>query len=151
MAKWSVFESEAPVLAARIRGRFEGHPHHILGTLDSTGAPRLSGINLFFNEGVVWFGSMPSALKSLDIKRDPRVSLHSATLSEELDGGDARISGMALELPTESAREWRSENPSDGEFFQIDVQKAHIVEVTNEQLVITMWDTENGLRIVHRQ
>ncbi|MSZ31223.1 MAG: pyridoxamine 5'-phosphate oxidase family protein [Actinobacteria bacterium] len=151
MAKWSVFESEAPALAAKIRSRFEGHPHHILGTLDSAGAPRLSGLNVFFNEGVVWFGSMPSALKSLDIKRDPRVSLHSATLSEELDGGDARISGLARELPAESARAWRPENPSDGEFFQIDVQKAHIVEVADEQLVITMWDAENGLRIVQRQ
>jgi hypothetical protein len=151
MAKWSFFESEAPDLAAKIRSRFEGHPHHILGTLDSTGAPRLSGINVFFNEGVVWFGSMPSALKSLDIKRDPRVSLHSATLSEELDGGDARLSGLALVLDAETAGAWRAENPSDGEFFQIDVQKAHIVEVVQEQLVITMWDTANGLRIVQRQ
>ena len=151
MAKWSIFESEAPVLAAKIRSRFEGHPHHVLGTLDSSGAPRLSGINVFFNKEVVWFGSMPSALKSLDIKRDSRVSLHSATLSEELDGGDARISGLAIALAAESARAWRPENPSDGEFFQIDVHKAHLVEVAGDELVITMWDTENGLRIVQRQ
>jgi hypothetical protein len=151
MAKWSLFESEAPALASKIRSRFEGHPHHILGTLDSLGAPRLSGINVFFNQGVVWFGSMPSAVKSVDIRRDPRISLHSATLSEELDGGDARISGLALVLDAESARAWRPENPGDGEFFEIDIQKAHIVEVANEQLVITMWDTENGLRIVQRQ
>jgi hypothetical protein len=151
MAKWSVFESEAPALAAKIRSRFEGHPHHVLGTLDSSGAPRLSGINVFFNDGIVWFGSMPSALKSRDIKRDPRMSLHSAPLSEELDGGDARISGLALALAADSARVWRPQNPSDGEFFQIDIQKAHIVEVVDEQLVVTMWDTEHGLRIVQRQ
>jgi hypothetical protein len=79
------------------------------------------------------------------------VSLHSATLSEELDGGDARISGLAIALAAESARAWRPENPSDGEFFQIDVHKAHLVEVAGDELVITMWDTENGLRIVQRQ
>lgn len=79
------------------------------------------------------------------------MSLHSATLSEELDGGDARISGLALALAADSARVWRPQNPSDGEFFQIDIQKAHIVEVIDEQLVITMWDTEHGLRIVQRQ
>lgn len=151
MAKWSVFESEAPALAAKIRSRFEGYPHHVLGTLDSTGAPRLSGINVFFNDGVLWFGSMPSAMKSHDIKRDPRISLHSATVSEELDGGDARISGEAHVLEAEVARAWRPDNPGEGEFFFIDLLKAHLVEVVDEQLVLTMWDTEHGLRIVQRQ
>ena len=151
MAQWSVFESEAPELAAKIRNRFEGHPHHVLGTLDSSGAPRLSGINLFFNEGVVWFGSMPAAFKSQDLKRDPRMSVHSATLSEHLEGGDARLSGTAQFLDADLAKTWRPENPGEGEFFFVDVLRAHIVEVVNEQLVVTMWDTEHGLRIVQRQ
>lgn len=151
MARWSVFESEAPELAAKVRARFEGHPHHVLGTLDSTGAPRLSGINVFFNDGVVWFGSMSGARKMADIIRDPRIALHSATLSEQMEGGDARISGVAVPINTEIASQWRPENPADGHFFGIDIQKVHLVEVVGEQLVVTMWDTSLGLRIVLRQ
>lgn len=151
MAQWSVFESEAPELAAKVRARFEGHPHHVLGTLDSTGAPRLSGINVFFNDGVVWFGSMPGARKVADILRDPRIALHSATLSEQMDGGDARITGIAVALDAARATAWRPENPGEGHFFRLEVQKAHLVEVNGEQLVISMWDTEHGLRIVQRR
>lgn len=151
MAQWSEFEAEAPELAAKIRARFEGHPHHVLGTLELSGAPRLSGINVFFNDGVMWFGSMPGARKVDDIRRDPRVALHSATLSEEMTGGDARVSGVALSLEAERAAKWRPENPGEGNFFTVDIRKAHLVEVMGEELVVSMWDTEHGLRIVHRR
>lgn len=151
MAQWSVFESEAPELAAKIRARFTGHPHHVLGTITVSGAPRLSGINVFFNDGAMWFGSMPNALKLVDIARDPRITMHSATLSEELAGGDAVVSGTAVVLHPSRAATWRPENPGEGSFFTIDIHKAHLVEVVNEQLVVTMWDTEHGLRIVQRR
>lgn len=151
MAQWSQFEAEAPELAAKIRARFEGHPHHVLGTLDLSGAPRLSGINVFINDGVMWFGSMPSARKVNDIVRDPRIALHSATLSEEMSGGDARVSGVAVPLEAERAARWRPENPGDGAFFSVEIYKTHLVEVITEELVVSMWDTENGLRIVHRR
>jgi hypothetical protein len=151
MAKWSLFELDAPELAARIRARFEAHQHHILGTLDSTGAPRLSGINVFFDDGEMWFGSMPEARKVGDINRDPRIALHSATLSEEMVGGDARVSGVAVSLDPDQAASWRSDNPSAGSFFTVEILKAHLVEVSGDELVISMWDSEHGLRIVHRQ
>jgi hypothetical protein len=32
----------------------------------------------------------------------------------------------------------------------VDVQSVHLVEVVDEQLVVTMWDTRHGLRIVKR-
>lgn len=151
MAQWSVFEAEAPELAEKIRARFTSHPHHVLGTVGSTGAPRLSGINIFFNDGVVWFGCMPASRKAADILRDSRIAVHSATLSEQLEGGDARISGVAVGLDPAATSQWRPENPGDGQFFGIDVLRAHVVEVEGEHLVVTMWDTKKGLRIVHRQ
>jgi len=151
MANWSVFASEAPDVATKIRARFEGHAHHVLGTLDSTGAPRLSGINVFFNEGEMWFGSMSGARKVADINRDPRIAVHSATLSEEMEGGDARVSGTAAPLDAQHAAQWRPENPAEGSFFSVEIRKAHLVEVVGDALVISMWDTEHGLRIVHRR
>lgn len=117
----------------------------------ASGAPRLSGINVFFNEGVLWFGSMPGARKVHDIHRDPRISLYSAPLREDMEGGDASVSGVAKPLDGKRVMQWKPENPSDGEFFHIDVTRLHLVEVVGEQLVITMWDTDNGLRIVKRQ
>lgn len=151
MAEWAQIEAMIPELASQVRARFEGHPHHVLGTLTASGAPRLSGINVFFNDGVLWFGSMRGALKARDLSRDNRLSLHSATLSKDLDGGDARVSGVAVPLDGHRVAQWQPESPSDGEYFSVLVDRMHVVEVVGEELVVTMWDTHRGVRIVNRQ
>lgn len=151
MATWSDIEKNEPELAARIQARFSGHPHHILGTIRSDGAPRLSGINVFFHDGYLWFGSMPDSRKAKDIVRDARVSLHSAPLDESMSGGDASISGIASSLDAQRVMQWQPESPANGQFFEVDVQRLHLVEVVGEELVVTMWDNTHGLRIVKRQ
>ena len=52
MATWAEVETQAPDFAAAILARFMGHPHHVLGTLNRDGAPRLSGINVMHNEEI---------------------------------------------------------------------------------------------------
>lgn len=150
MTPWTGFSGSAPDLAGKVRACFERHPHHVLGTIDAHGAPRLSGINVFFDDGVLWFGSMANALKIRDIERDPRVSIHSAPLSETLDGGDARVSGRAVRLEPSRVLAWRPETPTDGAFFEVEIEHAHLVEVVSGELVVTVWDTAHGVRIVRR-
>lgn len=151
MASWDTISTGAPSLAAQIHARFAGHAHHILGTIDKSGSPRLSGINLMWDEGIVWFGCMPNSRKIVDIDRDPRIAVHSAPLSVELDGGDARISGRAHSLEASRVMSWRPDTPADGVFFGIDIEKVHLAEVQGKDLKVSMWDTASGLRIVIRQ
>lgn len=150
MTTWAEFCEAEPDLALRVRACFERHPHHVLGTIDAYGAPRLSGINVFFDDGVLWFGSMAHARKVRDIERDPRVAVHSAPLSENLDGGDARVNGRAVRLDPARVLAWRPETPVDGDFFEIRVDRVHLIEVEAEELLVTMWDVSGGVRIVKR-
>jgi hypothetical protein len=151
MATWDTISAAAPSLAAQVHARFAGHAHHILGSLDKSGAPRLSGINLMWDEGIVWFGCMPHSRKIADIARDSRIAVHSAPLSVELDGGDARISGRAHPIEASLVMSWRPDTPAEGAFFEIDIEKLHLVEVGGKDLKVSMWDTASGLRIVNRQ
>lgn len=151
MTGWKEVEQAEPALAASVQSRFQCHPHHVLGTIRADGSPRLSGINVFFNDGRLWCGSMRGAQKARDIHRDSRVVFYSAPLDENMNGGDASISGVARLLDSGNVRQWRPDSPSDGEFFEIDVVRMHLVEVVGEDLVITMWDKSHGLRIVKRQ
>lgn len=151
MVEWNEFEAAEPAIARKIRTRFEGHPHHVLGTIELSGAPRLSGINVFFNDGLMWFGCMSDSRKVADIKRDPRVAFYTATLSEEISGGDGRVTGVATPLAASQVTAWRPESPIGGVYFSVNIEKVHLVEVVDEQLVINMWDTRHGLRIVNRQ
>ena len=151
MATWAEVETQAPDVAAAILARFMGHPHHVLGTLNRDGAPRLSGINVMHNEEFLWFGCMSSSRKGIDIERDHRISLHSAPLLESLEGGDAVISGVARSLAPERVLAWRPETPENGVFYEVDISSMHLVEVRGEDLIVTMWDTEHGVRSVNRQ
>lgn len=94
---------------------------------------------------------MTGARKAVDARRDQRVALYSAPLHEDMTGGDASISGVVVPIDGDMVRQWKPETPADGEFFEVDVTRLHLVEVVNEELVISMWDNANGLRIVKRQ
>ena len=50
----------------------------MLGTLRRDGSPRVSPIEVAFHDGRLYVGMMPGSTKSLDVERDPRVSLVTA-------------------------------------------------------------------------
>jgi hypothetical protein len=144
---WSIFEREAPELAARVRARFEAHAHHVLATLRTSGAPRVSGSNVEFIGGELTVGSMPGAVKALDLRRDGRFALHSAPLDEKLVGGDAKLSGTAVLLEGDALKSWgdgieaaTGNRPSgDSDAFRLEITEASLVEVDGDHLVITSW------------
>ena len=58
MASWRQVEAEAPELAARARELFDANKHKTLATLRRDGSPRISGSEIIFADGELWFGSM---------------------------------------------------------------------------------------------
>jgi hypothetical protein len=101
---WARLEAEAPDLAAVVRDSFTRRKHCTMATLRRDGAPRISGTEVSFEGDEVWVGSMPGAVKALDLLRDPRVAVHSATVDPpEGDNagwpGEAKLAGVAVEVP----------------------------------------------------
>jgi hypothetical protein len=101
MTAWRDVERAVPEFAQRVRGAFDAHRHKTIATVRADGSPRISGIEAAFEGGELSFGSMPSARKGADLRRDPRLALHSATV-DPVDGleaqwpGEAKISGRAV-------------------------------------------------------
>ena len=104
MATWSEIESAAPELAGRARAAFDAHKHKVLATLRRDGSPRISGIEATITDGELWLGMMPGSRKALDLRRDPRLALHSASDDPPDDPtawtGDAKLSGRAVRSTT---------------------------------------------------
>lgn len=149
MTAWREVEVAVPELADRVRRLFEAHRHHTVASIRADGSPRISGIEVAFRDGELTFGSMSRARKGADLRRDPRLALHSATVdpvagAEAAWPGEAKISGLAIATPVDDA--------ADGELFRVDVTAivhTHLDEAATV-LMVDWWTPDGGLRRVER-
>ena len=160
MASWEEIETAAPELAARARASFDAHKHKVLATLRRDGSPRISGIEASFADGQLWLGMMPGSRKALDLRRDPRLALHSASVDPPSDdpsgwAGDAKLSGRAVEVddPAMLERMGAGEEAGEAHLFRVDVTELVHTRVGEpaEHLVIELWQEGRGLRTMRRR
>lgn len=151
MVAWRDVEQDEPQFAQRVRALFDAYRHKTIATLRADGSPRISGIEAEFEDGELFFGSMPRSRKGADLRRDPRFALHSATV-DPVEGdqttwpGEAKIAGRAIAVPPVS------EGP-DGDRFRADITEVvhtHLND-TATMLVIEWWTPTHGLRKVERE
>jgi hypothetical protein len=155
MASWSEVEAEAPELASRAKRIFDAHIHKTIATVRRDGSPRISGIELEFRDGEVWIGSMWKAVKALDLRRDPRFALHSASGDPPEWQADAKIAGGAEEV-TEPERVSEinepKASPTPSHLFRLDVTELVVtgLDDAREKLVIESWHAGRGLSRLER-
>jgi hypothetical protein len=70
---------DASDFAARVRARFDIGTNKTIATLRRYGGPRISASELEFADGEVTLGMMGGSMKLLDVRRDPRIAVHSPT------------------------------------------------------------------------
>lgn len=144
MATWQEIEKDAPDFAAGVRAVFGAGKHKTIATLRADGSPRISGSELEFADGEITLGMMDSSMKLRDVRRDPRIAIHSPTLDPPEEGrwsGDAKLSGRAVEVPPPP------DNPHDGAgFFRIDITEVALTYVGEpaDHLVIESWHAGRG-------
>jgi hypothetical protein len=146
MPAWRDIERDAPDFAAKVRARFDAGTHKTIATLRRDGAPRISGTELQFEDGEATLGIMGGSVKLLDVRRDPRVAVHSPTPEPPEDDpsawvGDAKLAGTAVEVPPPP------DNPhEDAGFFRLDITEAVLTYVGTpaDHLVIESWHQGRG-------
>ena len=141
MASWQEIEKDAAEFAAKVRARFDAGTNKTIATLRRDGSPRISGSEAVFKDGELTFGMMPGSIKLADVRRDPRIAVHSPTL-EPPEGapqdwpGDAKVAGTAVETPPRSG------------MFTVDIKEATLTYVGDpaDHLVIETWHEGRGHR-----
>ncbi|MGH7903766.1 MAG: pyridoxamine 5'-phosphate oxidase family protein [Candidatus Dormibacteraceae bacterium] len=147
MASWAEFGAAEPALAERVRERFAIGRHKTLATLRRDGSPRISGTETEFENGEVYLGMMPGSVKSLDLRRDPRLALHGPPDDPPPgdDGGwagEAKIAGRGVEVQYLNP-------PLDGALrFRIDIAEVVLTHLNQarDRLVIESWHEGRGVR-----
>jgi hypothetical protein len=157
MASWQEFAAEQPELAATVRARFEANKHHVLASLRRDGSPRVSGTEVQFEGPDLTLGSMWQAVKARDLQRDGRYALHSNPGDESMTGGDAKISGLAVEVTdaAELHEYYLATKPPDPEFHLFRLTLTDVVLTTvdpgGEFLLIQTWRPGQPIHRVERR
>jgi len=167
MASFSDVQNVEPDLADRARAILTSTTNAVLGTIRRDGSPRLSGADPYFHDGQLRIWSMPRARKGEDLRRDPRLALHSIPWdSRQLRDGatdvgaaDAKVSGTATATtdPGEVSafRAWLTsergfEPPEDWDLFTIDIDALTVISADSGQLVIDRWSITDGRQTIRR-
>ena len=146
MVAWGDVASAAPAFAAAVRARFAIRKHATLATLRRDGSPRISGSEVEFgDDGNLYVGMMPGSRKAFDLRRDPRLAIHSPTVDPPADDaaswpGEAKIAGAAVEVSDRT----RTDLPHR---FRIEIGEVVLTTISPDgsRLVIEPWNPERGL------
>ena len=152
MASFADLEAAEPELAARVRAAFDAHRHKVLATLRADGSPRVSGIEASFAAGDLWLAGMPRSVKFADLRRDPRMALHSGSDEPADFTADAKVSGRATEVTDQATRARFAQAagaPADQpyELFHVELDQVVLTAVSDDRthLVISSWRPGRGL------
>ncbi|MFC5380022.1 pyridoxamine 5'-phosphate oxidase family protein [Aquipuribacter nitratireducens] len=155
MSTWAAFVAEQPDLAREVRARLDANVHKVMATLRADGSPRLCGTEVVFHGDDLWLAGMVGARRFADLRRDPRVALHSAPHDAEGWDGDARLAGTAHASDDAEVRAAiagtapeSAPDPTAFELFRVDVTE--VVSIRLEQgadgLVVEAWHEGRGVR-----
>jgi len=123
----------------------------LIATIRNDGSPRLSAVEPFVLDGALWLSMLWGSTKAADLRRDPRILVHSTITSRDGGEGEFKIRGHARSEDDQdvqrryanavaSALGW---NPEPGRFhlFAVDIGQATFVQyddATGDQHV-AMW------------
>jgi hypothetical protein len=92
---WSELECRQPRLAGLGRRRLLEPGVVLAGTIRGDGTPRISPVEPFVLDGVLWLSMLWHSRKAADLLRDSRILVHSVITSRDGGEGEFKIRGTA--------------------------------------------------------
>ncbi len=149
--KWSELAEQAPRLADLGRERLEEPGVVLVGTIRRDGTPRISPVEPLLWQGDLWLSMLFESRKVADLRRDPRVLVHSIVTGRDGSLGEYKVRGRAVEAPpgtvqaayADEVRKRLGWEPTPGRFhlFSIDIEDVTFIryeEASGDQFV-TRW------------
>jgi len=101
---WVDFHEAAPDLAAAAEKLFDSSGVVLVGSVRRDGSPRISPVEPLLTEGELYLGMMPRSVKVVDLRKDPRVCLHSSVADREAIE-EVKLHGRVREVDDAGERE----------------------------------------------
>jgi hypothetical protein len=112
-------------------------------------------------EDELWIGGMPNTAKFRDLLRDPRFTLHTATVDTHVGDGDAKVWGQVEDVHDRDLHQRFAEalfaetgfdlrGQTFEHLFRAEIQGAAAVEVAGGHLDITVWQEGSAERVIRK-
>jgi len=154
---WATFEAAAPQFARFVHARLDAHRHRYMATIRADGSPRIGGIELTIVDGELWVGGLDASRKFDDLRRDPRLALHSGSDDPPAFGGDARVSGRAVFVEDDAVKARFLEAAGGGppgpfELIRVELEEVSTIEEapSKDHLVVSVWRPGSAVRRMDR-
>lgn len=152
--RWDEFADACPEIAGLAHSRFVRDQLVLVGTIRRDGSPRISPCEVDLAAGHLFLGMMWKSKKALDLRRDPRVVVHSVTCDRDGTDGDVKLYGRAVEIRDPDLRQrfreaitaridWAPEEPAY-HLFSLEIDRAAFVKFGEGQQTL-VWDPQRGL------
>jgi hypothetical protein len=92
---WSEIEKSQPRLGQLGRQRLIEPGVVLVATIRRDGTPRLSPVEPFIMDSVLWLSMTWQSTKARDLLRDPRIPVHSVITSRDATEGEFKVRGTA--------------------------------------------------------
>ena len=147
--KWGEFKKAAPEIAKSAETLLNKTGVLILSSLRKDGSPRVSPVEFVFVDGDLQLGMMPRSFKVLDLRRDPRCSIHSTVTDRMSTDGEFKGHGLAVDITDPKVRkrycevlykkiEWNPEGMDFG-LFSIELETAAFFFTEGEKRFVKRW------------
>lgn len=158
---WMTFRNAAPELAGKAEELFELAGVVLLGTVRKDGSPRISPVEPLFMDAELYLGMMWRSFKALDLKRDPRCTIHNAIRDRFAKEGEVKVHGKTREILDldERARycdglkkkiDWAPTEPRFHVFAVAEISSAALFVNGKNDRSVTRWRAGEGVT-EHRQ
>ncbi len=149
--QWAELEDRQPRLAVLGRRKLTDPGVVLVGTTRRDGAARISAVEPFVLDGDLWLSMLWGSAKAADLRRDPRMLVHSIVTSRDGGDGEFILRGTArAETSHEIQRRYAGAvaaslgwEPEPGKFHLFAVDIGHVTylrydDATGDQFV-TVW------------
>jgi hypothetical protein len=144
MMRWCEFEAAAPRVARVAQDKLVGPGVVLVGTVRRDGTPRISPVEPFLLEGDLWLSMLWGSRKAADLKRDPRVLVHSIVTDRDGGEGEVKLRGACREEDDPSVQQRYAAAVSAALGWQPEVGRFHLFCVEIGSVAYLRYDDSTG-------
>ena len=137
-------ETSQPRLAGLGRRRLLEPGVLLVATIRGDGTPRISPVEPFMLDGILWLSMLWQSRKAADLMRDPRILVHSVVTGRDGAEGEFKIRGTAHSEQDPAVQRRYADSVSSSLGWAPEPGKFHLFAVSIEEATFIRYDDATG-------